>query len=129
MKKQTKEANFIVPLVVYPFDIMFSFGEGIGKLKSKLRGFVPPSDINQVYLGKAQGRTIQFSSGQVLIIIKEYPCNSNGLSILQHEIFHAIQFVFDKIGIKHSDESTEAYAYAIQYVTNQAYQKIKVSVA
>lgn len=47
------------------------------------------------------------------------PKTIDELSILQHEIFHCVMFILDKIGIKLSYKTDEIYAYLIQYITKQ----------
>lgn len=66
---------------------------------------------------------------RILIVLRQkgYTINHktiDELSILQHEIFHCVMFILDKIGIKLSYKTDEIYAYLIQYITKQIYLKI-----
>lgn len=54
--------------------------------------------------------------------------NKNMLSVLCHEIFHAVNNILSFIGISLSDESEEVYAYTIDYVTEKIFSYLKVDV-
>lgn len=43
------------------------------------------------------------------------------IGTLSHEIFHIVEMMFDRIGIPLSIDTSEAYAYAIEYVTKRIY--------
>lgn len=46
-------------------------------------------------------------------------------SVVNHELFHATVDIMQYAGVSFSDSSEEAYAYQLQYLTNQFYKKIK----
>jgi hypothetical protein len=46
---------------------------------------------------------------------------------IAHEVFHAVQFLMDKIGCNLAHESEEPYAYLIQYVTNKIYENLELN--
>lgn len=52
-----------------------------------------------------------------VIIIHYHDDPSIGLIV--HESFHATEFCLQRVGIKHSDETSEAYAYLLQYIVSQ----------
>lgn len=43
---------------------------------------------------------------------------------LAHEIFHAVTFILTRIGMSLTNESDEAYAYLIGYLTKEIYKHI-----
>lgn len=66
MKKQ----NFTIPLVVYPFDVMVSFGQTDDELlKTLSKSLTDDKMINKDVWSdnEKEGRTIMFLSGQTLI--------------------------------------------------------------
>lgn len=117
--------NFIIPYIIYPFDLMVSFGENDYQIECLLK------KNNVIYDGAewllapfAKGRCCMFVSGQTIIRMPSKPKTNEDFGILQHEIFHAVEFLFDRIGIKHSIECGEAYAYLIGYITEEIYKKL-----
>lgn len=119
-----KAKNFTISYVVYPFDIMFSFGETDQVLyrKLKCKGITEPEicDIS----GITRARTAVFKEGPSIIRMKNIPKTAEEFGFLQHEIFHAVYFLFTRIGIELCEKSDEAFAYAIQYLTEQVYKRI-----
>jgi hypothetical protein len=119
-----KAKNFTIPYVIYPFDIMFSFGESDKALFKKLKslGIGEPSlcEISGITLA----RTVVFKEGPSIIRMQQAPKTPFQLGVLQHEIFHAVYFLFTRIGIKLCDKSDEAFAYTIQYLTEQVYKRL-----
>ena len=72
------------------------------------------------------GRAVMLGSGATVIRLGIRKERYKFFSTLAHEIFHAVEFLFDRVGIKHDiDKSSEAYAYQIDYLTYQIYNKIK----
>lgn len=59
------------------------------------------------------GRTILLGS-IVVVLLKQ-----KDIHTAVHELFHATEFHFEVIGIKHSDESSEAWAYYLAFLVKQ----------
>lgn len=118
--------NFIIPLVIYPFDIMFSFSETDDVLEKALKKYKidigdAPWKLESV---RVKGRTCVFNSGQTLIRMPNIPSSCRDYGTLQHEIFHAIEFLFDRISVQHHIDSGECWAYLIGYITEEVYKKL-----
>ncbi len=128
-KTKVKKMNFIIPLVVYPFDVMVSFGqtnEEVEVLFEEYNLTAEDVSIATITSNTVRGRTVMFSTNQTLIRIVEYPVSCLDYGNLQHEIFHAVTFIMDRIGMKLVvEESDEAYAYLVSYITTEIYKKIK----
>lgn len=118
--------NFIVPLVVYPFDIMISMEqsdeqflkscEGYGFNKSDLDGFLGMSS-------SCDGRCAMFPSGQTIIRFPYWYGYSKMSGIIAHEVFHAVTMILEFIGMDMKvGTSCEAYAYLTQYVIEKVYK-------
>lgn len=41
------------------------------------------------------------------------------ISVIAHEVFHAVHYVLERKGIKLSDETDESYAYLIQFLMKE----------
>ncbi len=124
-----KTCHFIVKGEVYPFDVLVSCGERKSDLRKKLTDVLPNRIVStELKINKlCSGRTIMFSTGQVLLWLKEKPTTVDGLAILSHEIFHCAFFILNRIGIEYSSESDEAYAYFIQHLTKKIYENIDIT--
>jgi hypothetical protein len=122
-----KSLNFIIDLVVYPFQVMVSISESDESLFAKLKKVgVDISDTNlHVYSDTQRGRCIMFKENQTLIRMYELRDTPAWYGHLAHEIFHAVEFLMDRIGMKLTNESDEAYAYLISYLTEEIYKKLK----
>lgn len=126
MKK--KQINFIVPLVVYPFDVMVSIGESDNKLGKRLKK-CGIKDDGTMWRWKnnhtTQGRSCLFDTNQGLIRLRKKPKSTIEFGQLQHEIFHYVTFILERIGMELVVmKSDEAYAYLIGYLTTEIYKKI-----
>ncbi|HQV54299.1 MAG TPA: hypothetical protein PLX17_02240 [Chitinophagaceae bacterium] len=124
-----KKLNFIIPLVIYPFDVMVSFGETNEEIDKHFKKYnLSADDISMATITSktVQGRTVMFSTNQTLIRLVKFTGTPKDYGNLQHEIFHAVTFVMDRIGMKLVvEESDEAYSYLIDYLTVEIYKKIK----
>lgn len=126
MKK--KSLNFIVPLIIYPFDVMVSLGEKDDAVITRLKKTnVSEDELHLIRMDdkSGQGRSVIFDCGATIIRLWNYPTYPEEFGSLAHEIFHAVTFVMYKIGqtleIRVSDES---YAYLIGYLTKEIYKKM-----
>jgi hypothetical protein len=118
-----KVLNVIIPLVVYPFDVMFSFGETDEQLKKSLDKVGCEWSDKMEYTG--MGRFCMNEKNQSLIRVYNIPKTCEDYGTLQHEIFHAVTYIMDRVGMKlklHTND--EAYAYLIGYLTAEIYKKI-----
>lgn len=117
-----KNKHFIIPYIIYPFDCMFSFGQSDEEIFKILRskGIRDP----EVVIIKGNARCVMFESGQTVIRLKSMPSKPYEYGWLQHEIFHAVDFLFNRIGITLNESSNEAYAYMIEYLTKEVHKRI-----
>lgn len=127
-KKKHVSVNFIIPMEVYPFDLMVSIGQDdnqLGRVLDKynlteenIRACAYPSPF-------VQGRAVMFSTNQSIIRLRHLPSTSEDYGILAHEIFHIVAFVLDRVGIPLDvEKSDEAYAYLVGYLTKKIFEKI-----
>lgn len=50
---------------------------------------------------------------------------ADDISINNHELFHATINIMQWAGVEYSEKTEESYAYQLQYLSNQFYNKIK----
>lgn len=118
--------NFIINLEVYPFDVMVSIGEtdeAVVKMFEK-KGIEMGEEAKEAIKIRGKARTIMLVGGQSLLRLPKHPETNFEYAVLQHEIFHVVEFVMSKIGIKLCNKSDEAYAYLIQFLTLKIYNKL-----
>lgn len=121
-----KKHNFIIPLVIYPFDVMVSIGQSDKELYPILKKFgVDTEDDNLLTHSNTQrGRTILFKGNQTLIRMYESKTTPVWFGNLAHEIFHAVEFILERAGMKLTLDSDEAYAYLIGYLTRKIHEQL-----
>lgn len=126
MKKASKSMNFIIPLVIYPFDVMVSFAESDEQVVAHLKKYGIDTTDNKgwTFEETTKGRCVIFPGHQTLIRLLDFPTTVEQYGCLQHEIFHAVHFITRKMGFKLKVSSCEAYAYLIGYLTEKIYEKI-----
>ena len=119
--------NFIISLIIYPYDVMVSIGETDKELKKKLKEYAiyESKDLYQYSSINNCAKAVCFKNGQCLIRITNKPITPIDFGNLQHEIFHVTTFIMERVGMKLKIEvSDEAYAYLIGYLTKMIYEKI-----
>lgn len=115
----------IIPLDVYGHDIVVSIGQSDEDLYEEIQENTSKKDFDKYMANqKSIATTHKLRTGSILIRFKD---DINNPGIVAHEAFHAIVFLFKKIGIEYCYESEEAYAYALEYLTNQIL-KIKTEI-
>lgn len=73
--------------------------------------------------GSFDGKTgmIENEDNSIIIIWTEKkPDNPKGISILVHELFHAVGMCFKKVDVKYSQENDEPFAYLLGRLTEEA---------
>lgn len=62
----------------------------------------------------------------VVIYIKHFPRNSPfWTASLAHEVFHAVENIMDYYGVPHTDDSSEAWAYYLDFVLRRCLELLK----
>lgn len=120
--------NFIIHLVIYPFDVMVSVDETDAQLVKKLYRFgYKKEDIESLLHMpySTRGRCEILPGNQVVIRFKKQPKLAEQVGVIAHEVFHAVTFILERINIPLDlNTSDEAYAYLIGYLTEEIYRKM-----
>jgi len=122
--------NKIISLLIYPFEVMVSMNQSDKSfIKSvKKYGITDTDDLifklNENNLCRA--RSIMYNSGKTILRLNFTPKfnESFGMGLLQHEIFHIVDFIMDDINTPLTESTRESYAYLIQYLTTEIYKII-----
>lgn len=123
-----KKQHFVISHGTYPFDVLVCIGytheEMLRALKKK--GCTLDKDENDPLRLTGAGRTTLLKGGQTVLQIALPATRIDFHAHLAHEIFHAVEFLFDRIGITHGVETTsEAYAYQIGRLTASLLHRLK----
>jgi hypothetical protein len=103
----------------YPLRVLLCHGATIQQIDRKLvslhfyTGDVKIIDLNY------DGLTALLPRGDAVIQLREIPRDPHSWAVLAHEIFHAVDHMMEKIGCELVSGSEEAYAYAIQDLTER----------
>jgi hypothetical protein len=120
---------FIIPLVVYPFDVMVSIDESDKVLLTRLltNGNKAEDCMLLMNLSKTtQGRTVILPSNQTVIRFRTQAKKVDMINNIVHEAFHATTFVLERVGMTMDlNTSDEAYAYLLAYLTKEICKKLK----
>lgn len=107
----------VIPIEVYGHDIVVSIGQTDSDLYEHIKENISEKKFDKRFSNqKSIATTFKLKTGCILIRFKD---NIDNPGIVAHEAFHAIVYLFEKIGIDFAYESEEAYAYALEYLTNQ----------
>jgi len=107
----------IIPIDLYGHDIVVSIGQIDDDLYDLIKENISRKRFDKL-LGNqtAIATTSKFKNGCIII---RFSKDIKDIGIVAHEAFHAIIFLFEKIGIQFSYQSEEAYAYALEFLVNQ----------
>lgn len=123
--KKIGKSIFIVSHGGYPFDVMVAIGATDGEVLAALRerGVEPTEEEKRDGLNvegeiTTEGRVMMLRGGQTILRLRSFDGTAKHWGQLSHEIFHAVDTLLFKIGVRHTESSCEAYAYAIQHLTS-----------
>lgn len=120
---------FIIPLVIYPFDVIVSIDEDDNiLLKRLLKKGIKEKDCKPfIKMSKnVVGRAFILPSNETVIRFKTLEDKSEMAGNIAHEVFHAVTFILERVGVKFDlNISDEAYAYLIGHLTTEIYKNLK----
>lgn len=126
MKKNKKDSLiFLVSHGSYPFDILVAIYSTDKQVKNYLKkkcNYELDEDEERGIECPGVGRTAMLSNGATVLRVEDRRSKGHFHATLAHEVFHAVEFLFNRVGIKHCDESSEAFAYQIGYILGEFYK-------
>lgn len=106
----------------YPFEVLVAIGARPEQIVAKLQSlkYTPTADeIGYLQRDHREGGTVQLANHACVMILNDVSDDQHSFALLAHEAFHAVNFLMKAIGMSLSDDSEEAYAYAIQDLVTQ----------
>jgi hypothetical protein len=127
--KKEPSFSFVVPLMLYPFDVLVSVGQNedqLGRVLDKMPALTHDDIKACAYPSPfVTGRAVMFTTNVSIIRLRKLPVTSADFGTLAHEVFHIVTFVMDRVGMSFNlGTSDEAYAYLTGYLTEQIYKGI-----
>lgn len=131
-KKEPKNigVNVLVHVELFPYSVMFSFGEDDDTLSERLEKIgMSKKDLHSErhqWMPGSYGQYNMYPNGQFgLIRMHNLPSTSKDWGALAHEIFHVVACIAEQVGLQLlPGTSDEAYAYMISYITTELYEAI-----
>ena len=77
--------------------------------------------------GCIMGECFRLVTGEILILISDYPSCADDLVSITHEVAHAVHFIYEMIDTPLCPETTEVYAYLTGYLTEQILNRLQIS--
>ena len=116
----------IISLKPYPFDLLVFWWVKKEDIIKWIAKEIPNQVLQNPDMYRFDGvwRTIMTDGGWIILWTKD-----KDISIMVHEVFHAVEFLYNRIWLTHSIESWEAWAYMMQYITNEILKEWNVSPA
>lgn len=115
--------NFIIPLIIYPINVIVSVGETDDQLRKLFQKYSISQDDYFDDEGE-EGRCTTFVGGWVLLRLTRYPKTNADYGVLAHEIFHAVSMAMRYVGMELIPESEEAYSHLMEYLTKEIYDNL-----
>jgi len=117
---------FVINHGTYLFDVLVAIGSSQEEvclhIKKNFKYNLDEEEKEKLYMA-GTGRTVMLRNHATILRIDS---TANIHSTIAHEVFHCVEFLFNAVGIKHSDDSSEAFAYQIEHLTRQIYKNLKI---
>lgn len=125
-----RKCKAIIQVPIYKKAVLLYCGSESGLLKTVRRDLGEEVEEVRNRLGaeeQYEGITLMTSTNDVIVHLPEKPKDSKGISTLTHELFHASSFILEGAGIRHTNDTEEAYAYLLEYLVAEALDSLKIS--
>ena len=123
----------IIPIDLYCRDILFVFGDTryLRKMIRKYHSQEQTNAIMELFEGVndyTQGVTVYKATYNAFVVwFPHLPTSPLEFGFVSHEIFHAAHAIMKNVGVNLSDDSEEAYAYLIGYLTRKVLDVFPIS--
>jgi hypothetical protein len=99
----------------YPFSVLLCVGATAAQVVAKCReiGWGLTRREQRELGGPSTGRTLMLDSANLIIMLDRWEGRPEDFGTLAHEAFHAMWALMAHIGVKPTDDSEEAMAYAL----------------
>lgn len=116
----------------YPFHCMVMLGatapDLFAHMKKHYTTKLTASDVQRINTHlKGMGYTGRLDCGGFVLWLRDYPRTPHDFGVLAHETFHLADMILRNVGMTLSDDSDEAWAYLIDYLTVRIYTTFRLT--
>lgn len=120
---------FSVDIPIYDIDLVVMVGDDIPALKKQLEELVKEDlryKLDELWNQHDISLKGYYTHNDPLKVIymSETEDYHEFISVLSHEILHAVFNIAKYVGLKYSDKSEEAYTYLTGYITREIYKQL-----
>ena len=126
--------NFIIDLYIFNHELMVSIDETdaqFARSVTKRYGretYESLFDFDQSTISDKEefvgGRTYHHAKwGNTIVRIKKRPNDPTTIGLVAHEVFHATEYILDRVGVERTH--SETWAYTLEYITRQIFERLK----
>jgi hypothetical protein len=103
----------------YPFDVLLCVGASTAQIVAKCEeiGWKLSRREQRALAGDGEGGTFMLDTANTIIMLDKWDGSPGDIGTLCHETFHAMWALMAHIGVKPTDDSEEAMAYALDDIT------------
>ena len=111
----------------WPYDVIVALGPTEDEFfkyceKRFSHPFTEDEKASFAFEGK-KGRTLRLENNAIVIWMPVIPQNAQEIGNLAHEIYHAAYLMLTGAGVVPSNDSDEAFAYQIDFLTRKIWQR------
>lgn len=121
MKKKNCTPRVItIPCTIYPSNTYVFMGTSVNDVIEHMKKVYPDVDmnlVNETMLIESAGYSIMLPEGSVFIYVRRD--HINDITTIVHEAFHATEYILWNTGMEHNPDTSEAFAYLLQYIVKQ----------
>jgi hypothetical protein len=121
---------FVIDIPIYSFKLICSIGQSAEEFFEDVDKFTDLNIADKTdYLFDNElpnrGKFCGYGGINTMVLkINTWPTKSKHYGLIQHEIFHAVHYLLQDVGMNLNSGSVEAYTYLVQYLTDEIYKKI-----
>lgn len=127
--KKIKYKIFLIKRETFDFDVLVCLGterkDIINFANKRFKSAFTSDDLEKLEM-RGCGLTVQLYSKAFVLWLKKFPTTLKDFGYLTHEIFHTSDLMLRQAGMVLSDDSDEAWAYQIGWLTKKIYEVLNI---
>lgn len=130
-KKVKNKAGFLlIKGQTFPYDVLVCLGttkqEILDYTDKKFENCFTDEEKELLNIEGKKGKVLRLKNRAFILWLPTYPILSDDFGHLAHEIFHTGDLILRAAGITLSDDSDEAFAYQIGWLTEKIYNSFNL---
>ena len=118
--------EIVIQIPIYKTAVLIYWGDRKGLYKAVKRNSdkTTAREVIEEVAPDTEGVTVTTSGRTVTIYLASLPQDAQSVALLIHELSHATNFILREVGIPHTEDTEEAYAYLLEYLTRETLGRI-----